>query len=62
MRVSPSFVVTMVQYVQLFSVYMQTWCEGAELGAPCVVCDDGVMDTCRARVSGVHAVKKESRR
>lgn len=32
-----TFVTTIAQYVQLFSVCMQIWCEDGELGSLCVL-------------------------
>lgn len=49
-RISLSFLTTIVQYVQLFSVCMQAGCEDRELGSlrvhlrVCVVYDDDVTD------------------
>lgn len=46
-----TFVTTIVQYGQLFSVYMQIWCEDREL-----VCVVGCLpQCCHAHVFCVHA-------
>lgn len=51
-----TFVTTIVQYVHLFSVYMQIYCEDRELGSLCVV---GLCMTppqcCHTHVFCVHA-------